>query len=56
MNFKMCGGHFSFCFLHETVFGNDQIAITHNGLGLGEVAEPKSQIEVQMFKIKNECW
>jgi len=31
MNFKMCGGLFSFCFLHETVFGNGQIAITHNG-------------------------
>ena len=30
MNFKMCGGLFSFCFLHETVFGNGQIAITHN--------------------------
>ena len=28
--FKMCGGLFSFCFLHETVFGNGQIAITHN--------------------------
>lgn len=26
----MCGGLFSFCFLHETVFGNGQIAITHN--------------------------
>ena len=26
-----------------------------NVFGLGEVAEPKSQIEVQMFKIKNEC-
>jgi len=30
MNFKMCGGLFSFCFLHEAVFGNGQIAITHN--------------------------
>ena len=29
--FKMCGGLFSFCFLHETVFGNGQVAITHNG-------------------------
>ena len=28
--FKMCGGLFSFCFLHETVFGNGQVAITHN--------------------------
>ena len=27
----------------------------YNGSRLGEVAEPKSQIEVQMFKIKNEC-
>lgn len=27
---KMCGGLFSFCFLHETVFGNGQVAITHN--------------------------
>jgi len=36
MNFKMCGGLFSFCFLYETVFGNGQVAITHNGLGLGE--------------------
>jgi len=30
MNFKMCGGLFSFCFLHGTVFGNGQVAITHN--------------------------
>jgi len=30
MNFKMCGGLFSFCFLYETVFGNGQVAITHN--------------------------
>jgi len=30
-------------------------AMTLNVFGLGEVAEPKSQIEVQMFKIKNEC-
>ena len=35
MNFKMCGGLFSFCFLHETVFGNGQVAITHNGERLG---------------------
>jgi len=34
MNFKMCGGLFSFCFLHETVFGNGQVAITHNALWL----------------------
>lgn len=34
MNFKMCGGLFSFCFLHETVFENGQIAITHNVLRL----------------------
>ena len=26
----MCGGLFSFCFLHEFVFGNGQVAITHN--------------------------
>ena len=26
----MCGGLFSFCFPHETVFGNGQVAITHN--------------------------
>lgn len=26
----MCGGLFSFCFLHKTVFGNGQVAITHN--------------------------
>lgn len=26
----MCGGLFSFCFLYETVFGNGQVAITHN--------------------------
>jgi len=36
MNFKMCGGLFSFCFLHETVFGNGQVAITHNGKMLCE--------------------
>lgn len=29
--------------------------IGHNGFGLGEVAEPKSQIEVQNLIIKNEC-
>jgi hypothetical protein len=29
--------------------------IAGNVFGLGEGAEPKSQIEVQMFKIKNEC-
>ncbi len=39
MNFKMCGGRFSFCFLHETVFGNGQIAITHNGYVYGVVAD-----------------
>ena len=27
--FKMCGAIF-FCLLHETVFGNNQQAITHN--------------------------
>ena len=27
----------------------------NNVIGLGEVAEPKSQIEVQILKIKNEC-
>jgi len=43
MNFKMCGGLFSFCFLHETIFGNGQQAITHNVIGLGEVAEPKAK-------------
>ena len=26
----MCGGLFSFCFLYRTIFGNGQIAITHN--------------------------
>jgi len=26
----MCGGLFSFCFLHETVIGNGNVAITHN--------------------------
>jgi len=35
----MCGGLFSFCFLHETVFGNGQVAITHNVISLGEVAD-----------------
>jgi hypothetical protein len=42
--FKMCGRLFSFCFLHETAFGNGQIAITHN-TRLGEGWE----IELQMF-------
>jgi hypothetical protein len=37
----MCGGLFSFCFLHENVFGNGNVAITHNVRGLGEVAEPE---------------
>ena len=39
----MCDGLFSFCFLQETVFGNGQVAITHNGIGLGEVAEPEDK-------------
>jgi hypothetical protein len=30
----MCGGLFSFCFLHETVFGNGNVAITHNVIWL----------------------
>lgn len=29
--------------------------IETNVFGFGEVAEPKIQIELQMFKIKNEC-
>ena len=33
----MCGGLFSFCFLNETVFGNGQVAITHNT----NINEPK---------------
>ena len=41
----MCGGLFSFCFLYRTIFGNGQIAITHNveamrrvlGLCVGQV-------------------
>ena len=41
--FKMCGGLFSFCFLHETVFENGNVAITHNGSRLGEVAEPEAK-------------
>jgi len=32
--FKMCGGIFSFCLLHETFFGNGQVAITHNDGGM----------------------
>jgi len=43
--FKMRGGLFSFCFLHGIVFGNGQLAITHNGIGLGEVAEPKAKLK-----------
>ena len=35
----MCGGLFSFCVLHGIVFGNGQVAITHNVSGLKEVAE-----------------
>jgi len=42
MNFKMCGGLFSFCFLHEAVFGNGQIAITHNGSGIAEGGKAES--------------
>jgi|GEM_PF-4123070 len=30
-------------------------AIACNGIGLGEVAEPKSQIEKQNLIIKNKC-
>ena len=32
----MCGGLFSFCFLYRTIFGNGQIAITHNGEALAK--------------------
>ena len=35
----MCGGLFSFCFPYETVFGNGQVAITHNVFGFGEEAD-----------------
>ncbi len=42
MNFKMCGGLFSFCFLYETVFGNGQVAITHNVSGLCVVGLSKN--------------
>ena len=27
----------------------------HNGFGLGEVAEHKTSLELQMFKLKIEC-
>ncbi len=39
----MCGGLFSFCFLHETVFGNGQIAIMHNVKALLSVAGIEKQ-------------
>ena len=39
----MFGWLFSFCFLHETVFGNGQIAITHNVLRLAVRAGFKAQ-------------
>ena len=29
--------------------------ITYNGIGLGEVAEHETSIELQMFKLKIEC-
>jgi len=32
-----------------------ECSITANGFGLGEVAEPKSQIEKQNLIIKNKC-
>lgn len=32
----MCGGLFSFCFLHETVFGNGNIAISANVSGIND--------------------
>ena len=31
------------------------VAIAFNGFGLGEVAEHKTSIELQMFKLKIEC-
>ena len=45
MNFKMCGGLFSFCFLHETVFENGQVAITHNVRALRSGGFEKPQIQ-----------
>jgi len=39
----MCGGLFSFCFLHETVFGNGQVAITHNVVALAMVGILKNK-------------
>jgi len=39
----MCGGLFSFCFLHETIFGKGQVAITHNGSGIAECRDLKAE-------------
>jgi hypothetical protein len=50
MNFKMCGGLFSFCFLHETVFGNGQVAITHNNLYVNLCQDPKRGPLVEGFR------
>jgi hypothetical protein len=40
---KCAVGLFSNSFQTETSIGNGMIAITHNGIGLGEVAEPDAK-------------
>jgi len=42
----MCGGLFSFCFPHETVFGNGQVAITHNVSGLVAVGVYSTTVQL----------
>jgi hypothetical protein len=54
---KMCGGLFSFCFLHETVFGNGQVAITHNAYGLakwGNYTHKSSIVVIKLNKSTND--
>ena len=54
-NFKSALAFFFLFFLRGTSIGNGQQGISYNVFGLGEVAEPECLIELQNFKIKNEC-
>jgi|GEM_PF-2254602 len=50
--FKSAVAFFFLFFLHGISIGNGQQGISYNGFGLGEVAEHKTSLELQMFKLK----
>jgi hypothetical protein len=49
------GGEFFKTFFFTKLQSKHVRPLAYNVLRLAEGAEPKIQIEVQMFKIKNEC-